>query len=96
MFGEEVSHQQRDFVAIRFEGEVACVEQMELPILQVPLVRCCSVGRENLVILAPDDQHGRSMRAEIFLPLRILRRIIAVTEKEVELNLVVPLRSSRN
>src|SRR6478672_11234960 len=64
---------------------------MELQRLQVPLVRLSSGCRENLVVLSPDDQHRRLVLAEVRLPTRIERRVTSVTEKQIELNLVIPL-----
>ena len=89
MLAEEFPHQLGDLVAVRFQREVAGIEQVELQRLQVSLVRLSPCGRKDLVVLAPDDQHRRLVLAEILLPLRIQRRVAAVAEKHVELNLVV-------
>ena len=59
--------------------------------LQVALVRLGPGGREDLIVLAPGDQHRRLVLAEILLPLRIQRRVAAVAEEQVELDLVVAL-----
>ena len=52
-----------------FQGEVAGVEQVKLQRLEVALVRLGPGGRENLVVLAPRDQHRRLVLAKILLPL---------------------------
>src|SRR5437763_16709349 len=88
MLAEEFPHQRGDLVAIRLQREVACVEQVKLEGLQVALVRFGSVGRKDLVILAPGDQHWRLVLAEVLLPLRIEWRVAAVAQEQVELNLV--------
>ena len=91
MLAEELPHQLGDLVAVRFQGEVAGVEQVELQRLQVRLVRLGPGGREDLVVLAPGDQHRRLVLAEVLLPLRVQRRVAAVAQEQVELDLVVPL-----
>ena len=69
----ESSHQAGDLVTVFFQREVAGIEQVELNILQVPLVGMRSLGRENLVVLAPDDQRRWLMFAEVSLPRRVKR-----------------------
>src|SRR5262245_3853564 len=91
MLREERSHERRDGLPFRFQSEVARVEQVVLQRLQVTLVGFGSGWREDLVVLPPRDQHRRLMNPEIVLPLRIQRRVAAVAEKEIELDLVVPL-----
>src|SRR5215831_3506352 len=91
MLAKELSHQLGDLVAVRFQGEVAGVKQVVLQRLQVALVWLGPGGREDLVVLPPRDQHRRLVRAEVLLPRRVARRIAAVAEEQVELDLVVPL-----
>src|SRR5262245_21957579 len=88
--GEEIPHEGGDLVAVRLEGEVPGVEEMELQILHVAPVRLGAPGRENLVVPTPHDQHRRLAPAEVLLPLRVERRIAAVAQEQVELDLVVP------
>src|SRR5262249_6287879 len=90
MLAEQISQVRSDFIAIRFQSEVASVEQVELQRLQVAFVRLCPLSRKDLVVPAPDDQHRGLVLAEIRLPLRIQRRIAAVTQEQVELYFVVP------
>src|SRR5882672_11301680 len=67
------------------------VEQVKLQYFPVALVRLGPGRREDLVVLPPGDQHRRLVLAEILLPLRVPRWVAAVTEEQVELDLVVPL-----
>src|SRR5882724_5546014 len=89
MFSKELSHQLCDGIAVRFQGEVASVDQVVVQRLQIALVGLGSSGWEDLVVLPPRDQHRRLTRAEILLPLRIERRVTAIAEKQVELDFVV-------
>src|SRR5258708_916585 len=81
VLAEERAHQPGDLVAIRLQGEVAGVEQVVLQRLQVALVRLGPGGWKDLVVLSPGDQHRWLMLAEILLPLRIQRRVVAVAEE---------------
>src|SRR5262249_60386898 len=74
---EEVAHEPSDQVPIAFQREVPGVEQVELQSLEVALVRLRPGGREDLVVLAPGDQHRRLVLSEVLLPLRVERRVTA-------------------
>ena len=87
MLREEVSDVISDSVAILFKGEVAGVEQVEFKMFQIPLVRVCACGREDLVICAPDDQRTRLVFAKIGLPTGVERGIAAVVVEQLKLNL---------
>src|SRR5678815_1374779 len=89
MLAKELSYQLGDLVAIRFQGEVAGVEQTVFQRLQVALVSLGPGGREDLVVLPPGDQHRRLVLAEVLLPRRVQRRIAAVAEEQVELDLPI-------
>src|SRR4029077_7594153 len=65
VLAEELPHQFGDLVAVRFEGEVAGIQQVELQRLQVPLVRLRPLSREDLVVLAPGDEHRRLVLSEV-------------------------------
>src|SRR6516162_11013095 len=88
---EEVAHEPSDEVPVAFQREVAGVEQVELQRLEVPLVRLGPGRREDLVVPAPRDQHRRLVLPEVLLPPRVERRVTAVAQEQVELDLVVPL-----
>src|SRR5690242_10028226 len=89
MLAEKLSHQLRNLGAIRFQGEVPSIEQVELQCLQVSFVRFRTFTRKNLVIFAPNDQHRRLLLAEIFLPLRVQRWVTTVAQEQIELDFVV-------
>ena len=69
-FAEEFSHQPRDLMAMSSQGEVPGVEQVEFQRLEVALVGLGSGGREDLIVLAPDDQDRGLVLAEVCLPLQ--------------------------
>jgi hypothetical protein len=87
--GEEVAHEVRDRVDVRLEREVAGVEDVVLEAAQVALVGLGSSEREDRIVLAPRDQRRRLVGAKVGLPARIERRIRAVAQEQVELDLVV-------
>ena len=55
MLAKELSHQLGDLVAVRFQSEVAGIEQVILQRLQVSLVRFGPGSRKDLVVLPPRD-----------------------------------------
>ena len=89
LLAKEVSDQRGDHRSVFFQGEVARIEQMELQVLEVTLVGIRSRSREDRIVLAPDDQRGRLVLAEILLPLGIQRRIAAVAVEQGQLNLLI-------
>ena len=70
---------------------MAGVEKVQFCIGQISQIGCCAIRREDLVVLAPDDQRRRLALAEERLEFRVERNVRPVVEKEVELNLVVAL-----
>ena len=52
---EEIADQRDDFIGLVLQGEVAGIYEMKLHVGQVTLVRMRPVGREDFVVLAPDD-----------------------------------------
>ena len=56
ILAEEVPHQVSYEVTVLLKCEVSGVEQVKLQILQVPLIRLGPRGREDLIILSPDDE----------------------------------------
>lgn len=71
LFGEEAADQAGDLAAFFFEREVAGVDEVKLQILQVAAIGLRAFGREDNVVLAPDDEGGRLVPAEILLPFRV-------------------------
>src|ERR1700751_4171478 len=88
---EEVSHEPSDQVSFAFQREVAGVEQVELYRLEVALVRLGPGRRKDLFVPAPHNQHRRLVFPEVLLPFRVQRRVTAVAQKQVQLDLVVAL-----
>ena len=75
IFSQEFADQAGNCAAILLQGEVPGIEQVKLDILQIALVRLRTFGREYLVVLAPDNQRGWLVLAEVSLPFRIERRV---------------------
>ena len=86
---EEVSNGARDFLMVRFEGEVAGVVEPHLGTRVVVFERFRTWGKKERIALAPDRQQRRLLGAEIFLELRIERDIAGIIQKQVELDLVI-------
>ena len=86
---KEGADESGDLCARFFEREVAGIDEMELKVLQVAPIGFRAVGRKDQVVLAPDDEGGRLVLAEIFLPLRIKWRIAAVVPEERHLDFLV-------
>jgi hypothetical protein len=56
--------------ALSSSRKMPCVDQVKLDVGQIALVRVSAVSREDLVVLAPDDQRRWLVLAEIGLHLR--------------------------
>ena len=78
LLAKEASNERGDLGSIFFESKMARVEEVELQVFEVTLVRMRPSSRKDRVILAPDDQRRWLVLAEVLLPLRIQRRIAAV------------------
>src|SRR5215831_6220444 len=75
---KEIADKRDHFVCFVFERKMPGVDQVKLDLGQVALVGVSAVGREDLVVLAPDDQRRRLVLPEIGLHLRIKRQIAAI------------------
>ena len=65
---KEIANVFRNHIAVFFKCKVASVEQVEFKILQISLVRMGSIGREDVIVPAPDDQRRRlSLVRDCFL-----------------------------
>ena len=82
---EEVADQRGDLVRMRFQREVARVEQMHFGVGDVAAVGFGAGRQEGCVVLAPDGQQRRLVGAEIRLECRIQGDVAAVVEDQVEL-----------
>src|SRR5262249_56594102 len=65
--GKKIADQRDDLVGLVLQREMAGVEEVELGVAKVALVRVRTVGGEDRVVLAPDDQRRRPVLAEIGL-----------------------------
>src|SRR5262245_15501886 len=91
---KEIADEWHHFVGFVLERKMPRVDQVKLDLGQVALVRVSAVGREDLVVLAPDDERRRLMLAEICLHLRIKLHIGAIVVEQVHLYSALPGRSS--
>src|SRR5262249_62215801 len=84
--GKKIADQRDDLVGLVLQREMAGVEEVELGVAKVALVRVRTVGGEDRVVLAPDDQRRRPVLAEIGLNGGIEGHVGAVVVEEVELD----------
>jgi len=80
---KKIADEWHHFVGFVLERKMPRVDQVKLDLGQVALVRVSAVGREDFVVLAPDDERRRLMLAEICLHLRIKRHIGAIVVEQV-------------
>ena len=76
--GEELAGQLRDFLAVFFEGEMTCVEQVNLYRIEIILERAGALWTEDGVVFTPDNQRWWLVLAEIRLPLWVLFDVCVV------------------
>src|SRR5262249_16884679 len=69
--GEEVTDRTRDLLDMRFQGEMAGVEEANDCIGHVPRERLGTGRQEERIVLAPNREEGWLVRAEIVLEGRI-------------------------
>ena len=81
--GQEPANMSGDHRAVLFQREMPGIQQMELEILQVPLVRIGALGGKDVVVLSPDDQSRWLVILEVLLPLRAPPRIKVVVGRLV-------------
>ena len=63
------------------------IQQMEVDIFQVMLVRIGTLGWKNVIVFSPDDQGRWLVLAKVGLPRWIVRDVILVVVKQGELYL---------
>src|SRR6267142_1568106 len=73
---------------MRFEGEVAGVEEANDSLGIVPLERLSTSGDKERVVLAPHRQERRLVGSEVILERRIQRYVALVVAEEVELHFI--------
>ena len=62
------------------------IQQVEFQIFEIALIRVGAIGRENIVILAPNDKRWRLVLAKICLPLGVVRHVALVVIKQGQLD----------
>ena len=88
---QKAAHMTGYHISIFFQREVAGVQQVELQILKVPLVRMRTVSRKDVVVFSPNDESWRLIFAEIFLPAGIQRNVALIVIEKRELNCRIAL-----
>src|SRR6516165_2559283 len=88
LVGEELAHGCGDLGRVRFEREVACVQQLDIGAGDVTFEGFGSGGQEERVVAAPDGQQRWLMGAEVVLEPRVEVDVAGVVEEEVELDFV--------
>ena len=88
-FAEELFDPFRDEVGRILERKMTRIDQVQLGIGNVPLVRLRPFHSKERIIYSPHNQHSRLVRAEILLPFLIQSHIRLVIVKEVKLNRVI-------
>src|SRR6267143_516290 len=86
---QEIPNGAGNFWMVRFQCEVTGVVEMHLSVRVVALERFSARGQKERIVLAPDRQQGRLLRAEIFLEPGIERNIAGIVQEEVKLDFVV-------
>src|SRR5215831_1073658 len=86
---EEIADGGRDVIAMRFQREMAGVEELHLDLRIVPLERLGAGRKEEGVVLAPDRQDRWALGAEVLLELRVQRDVTRVVQEQIELDFVV-------
>ena len=81
-----------DFLCVRFEREMAGIEETDIRGWYVTAESFRPCGKEKRIILAPDGEKWRLMGAEIRLELRIAGHIVRIVEEKIELNSSLPGR----
>ena len=85
---EKIADVLRDLIMMGLEGEMPCVEQVDLGIGQILLVGERSSWNEGRVMPAPDGEERGLVLPEVSLELRVQRNIRTIVQNEVELHLL--------
>src|SRR5215470_15165385 len=86
---EEIADGGRDVVAMRFQREMAGVEELHFRLRIVPLERLGAGRQEEGVVLAPDGEDRWALSAKVLLELRVQRDVARVVQEQIELDFVV-------
>src|SRR5262245_40569943 len=69
-----------------FKRKMACINQVQFSIREIPFVGFGSFDGEKWVVLPPENQHSWLPAPEIFMPTIIERDIRLIVVKKIELN----------
>src|SRR3954471_16391320 len=87
--GQEVADVSADLRAVGFQREVAGVEQVELAVGKISPERLRAGGAEDLVVLAPGDEQGWLVGAEVLLERGVAVEVELVVPEQLQLDGVV-------
>ena len=87
---EEIADGIRNFMSMRFQGEVAGIEETHLGAWVVAFERFGPRSQEERIAVAPDRQRCWLLAAKVFLEFGIEGDIAQVVQKQVELNILIP------
>src|SRR4030095_1883062 len=87
--GGAVTDRRRDLCSMRLQREMPRVEEADDSIRNIALERLGTGRQEERVVLPPDREQRRLVRAEIFVEPRVQRDVSGVVEEQIELDLVI-------
>ena len=90
MGSQEVADHRRDFIRVGFQREMACIEEPDVGVMNVPLEQFGSRRQEEWIVLSPNCKEMRLVRPEIGLESRIQRDVALVGAEDVQLDFVGP------
>jgi hypothetical protein len=79
--GQEIADHRRDFIGVGFQREMACIEEPDVSVTNVPLEQFGSHRQEEWIVLSPNCKEMRLVRPEIGLESRIQRDVALVGAK---------------
>jgi len=73
-------------MVVRIQGKMSRVEQMDLGVWYIALVRLGAGRQKENVVLAPNREHGRAVLAQIGLEVGVERDVGALAQDQIELD----------
>src|SRR5262245_45543231 len=86
--GEELPDRDRDLLAMRFQCEMAGVEEADDRSGHIAFERLGTGRQEERIVPAPDRQQGWLVRSEVLLESGVQRDVALVVAEQVQLDLV--------
>jgi hypothetical protein len=86
---QETFHGRRDFVQMRFQCEVACIQKLNSRVGIISTERFRARGDKIWIMFARYREQGRPPRPEILLERGIKLHVVGVVEKQIQLNLSI-------